>query len=56
MDAPFEREDVDAILSGVFDINATLAHMDENLAEILRWLENEDDEEEEEDEPLAPDS
>jgi hypothetical protein len=55
VNAPVEREDVDAILSGVFDINAKLAHIDENLAEITGWLENGGDDEEE-DEPLAPDS
>jgi hypothetical protein len=55
MAPPVEREDVDAILSGVFDINAKLAHIDENLAESTRWLEDGDDDEEE-DEPLAPDS
>jgi len=57
VDDVFEREDLDAILSGVFDINAKLAHIDENLAQITSWLENgDDDEEEEDDEPLAPDS
>jgi hypothetical protein len=55
VDDAFQREDVDAILSGVFDMNAKLAHIDENLAQITSWLENGDDDEQEEDEPLAPD-
>lgn len=51
MDGLIEREDVDAILSGIFDLNVKLTRIDENLAEITRWLENGDDDEEEEEGP-----
>jgi predicted component of type VI protein secretion system len=56
MDDVFEREDVDAILSGVFDANATLSSIDRKLQTLLNWLDMGDDDEEEEDDPLAPDS
>lgn len=52
----FEREDVDAILAGVFDMNATLSSIDRKLERLLDWLDVGDDDEEEEDGPLAPDS
>ena len=35
-----EREDVDAILSGLFDMNRKLARIDRNLEVITSWLEN----------------
>ena len=56
MDRHVEREDVDAILSGLFDMNRKLARIDRNLEVITRWLENGDDdeEEEEEDPPGSP--
>jgi hypothetical protein len=44
-----EREDVDASLSGIFDINAKLSRIDENLETIAVWLREDEDEEEEED-------
>lgn len=50
----FEREDVDAILSGVFDMNVALAGIDSELDALLYWLDIGDDDEEEEDDPLAP--
>ena len=50
-----ERQDVDAIFSGIFDVNATLSKIDWKLEILLHWLENGDDDEEEEDDPLAPD-
>lgn len=56
MDDALEREDVDAILSGIFDVNATLSNIDWKLQRILDWLDLGDDDEEEEDGPLAPDS
>ena len=56
MDDAFEREDVDAILSGIFDLNATLSSIDWKLATLLNWLDIGGDDEEEEDDPLAPDS
>ncbi len=54
MDDVFEREDVDAILSGVFDINVELASIDSKLEALLQWLDLGGDDEEEEDDPLAP--
>jgi hypothetical protein len=55
VDGLIERDDVDAILGGLFDINVKLRRIDENLAEITAWLEDgEDDEEEEEDPPGSP--
>ena len=45
-DAP-DREDVNAILSGIFDVNVKLSRIDENLERIRKWLEEEDDGEEE---------
>ena len=46
-----EREDVDAILVGPFDVNAKLSRIDENIETITGWLEEDDDGEEEEDDP-----
>ncbi len=43
-----DREDVNAILSGVFDINVALSRIDKNLETITKWLQEDDDEEEEE--------
>ena len=43
-----EREDIDAILSGIFDMNAKLVRIDRNLETITKWLENGGDDEEEE--------
>lgn len=58
MDDVFEREDVDAILRGVFDMNAALWGIDWKLETLLAWLDigGDDDEEEEEDGPVAPDA
>jgi hypothetical protein len=57
VDDVFEREDVDAILSGVFDMNVALASIDWKLQLLLIWLDlGGDDGEKEEDDPLAPDS
>ena len=50
----FDREDVNAILGGVFDINAKLLRIDENLETIGKWLEDDDEEEEEEDDSSGP--
>jgi hypothetical protein len=52
VDDVFEREDVDAILSGVFDVNAALASIDSKLDDLLNWLDIGGDDEEED--PLAP--
>jgi hypothetical protein len=49
VEALIEREDVDAILGGVFDINANLAEVRDELRIIRRLLEDGDEEEEEED-------
>jgi hypothetical protein len=49
-----DREDVDAILSGLFDINVKLRRIDENLAEITAWLDDGGDDEEEEEGPQGP--
>ena len=54
MDGLIEREDVNAILSGVFDINAKLARIDENLHAIAGWFEDRGDDEEEEEDPPGP--
>ena len=52
MDGLIDREDVNAILKGIFDINVKLSRIDGNLEAITRWLGNEgDDGEEEEDSP-----
>jgi hypothetical protein len=59
MDEVFEREDVDAILSGVFDVNAALVSINWKLELLLVWLGfggDDGEEEEEDDDPLAPDS
>ncbi len=47
MDGLIEREDVDAILSGVFDISASLTEVRDELQIIRRLLEDGDEEEEE---------
>ena len=47
MDGLLERADVDAILSGLFDINANLAEIRDELR-MIRWLLEDGDEEEEE--------
>jgi outer membrane murein-binding lipoprotein Lpp len=44
---PFEREDVTSIIGGVFDLNAKLARISEDVAAIRRLLEEDDGEEEE---------
>jgi hypothetical protein len=49
-----EREDVDAILSGLFDINVKLRRIDQNLEEITSWLDDGGDDEEEEEDPQGP--
>jgi hypothetical protein len=54
VDGSIEREDVDAILSGTFDINAALSSIESNLEAVLQWLDIGGDDEEEEDDPLAP--
>ena len=54
MDGLFEREDVDAILKGIFDINVKLSRIDRNLDEITRWLGNEGNDGEEEEDPPWP--
>ena len=46
-----EREDVDAILAGPFEVNAKPSRIDENIETITGWLEEDDDGEEEEDDP-----
>jgi hypothetical protein len=51
VDGLIEREDVDAILSGIFDINASLTEVRRELRQIRRLLEDGDEEEEEEDDP-----
>jgi hypothetical protein len=33
-----ERADVDAILAGLFDVNAKLSRIDENIETITGWL------------------
>ena len=53
MDDGFEREDVDAILSGIFDMNVALGRIDSKLEALLNWLDIGGDDEEEDD-PLAP--
>ena len=45
------REDVDAILAALFDVNAKLSRIEDNLETITGWFEEDDDEEEEEDGP-----
>ena len=57
MDELVEREDIDAILSGIFDVNATLSSINWKLVALVDWLDiGGDDEEEEEDDPLGPDA
>ena len=51
MEPVVDREDVNAILRGVFDINVRLSRIDQNLRRITNWLEGDDEEEEEEDDP-----
>ena len=47
---------MDAILSGVFDLNVTLSSIDWKLETLLAWLDIGGDDEEEEDGPVAPDA
>ena len=47
----FEREDVNAILSGIFDLNVTLSSIDSKLEMLVNWLDIGGDDEEEEDGP-----
>lgn len=55
MGGVIEREDVNAILSGIFDINAKLSRIDRNLETMRKWLEDDhEEEEEEEDGPAGP--
>jgi hypothetical protein len=54
VDGLFERDDVDAVLSGIFDMNVKLSRIDENLETITSWLEDEGDDEEEEEDPQGP--
>jgi hypothetical protein len=54
VDSAFDERDVDSILSGVFDINAKLSDILDELR-IIRWLlEDDDEEEEEEEDPGSP--
>jgi hypothetical protein len=56
MDDLIERDDVSAILSGLFDLNVSLANIDWNLETLVTWLDIGGDDEQEEDDPPAPDS
>lgn len=56
MDDVFEREDVNATLSGIFHLNVTLSSIDWKLEALLAWLDIGGDDEEEEDGPVAPDA
>ena len=56
MNGILEREDVDAILSGVFDLNVALARIDLNLERLVTWLDMGGDDEEEEEDPGEPSS
>ncbi|MGH3130919.1 MAG: hypothetical protein ACRDNX_08895 [Gaiellaceae bacterium] len=49
MDLPLDRHDVDAIHAGIFDLNAKLALVAQDIGAIRRLFEENDDEEEEED-------
>ena len=53
MEPAFERADVDALLAGVFDVNAKLAHIAVSVRAIRYLLEEEDDGEEEEEDSSA---
>jgi len=54
VDGAADDRDVNAILSGIFDINAKLAEIRDDL-QVIRWLlEDPDDEEEEEEEGPWP--
>jgi hypothetical protein len=48
MDPIVVRADVDAVLAGLFDVNAKLTTIGEDIATIRRLFEDGDDEEEEE--------
>ncbi|HLG09382.1 MAG TPA: hypothetical protein VI409_12005 [Gaiellaceae bacterium] len=50
MERVFDHRDVTSILSGVFDINANLVEIRDDLRIIRRLLEDEDGQEEEEEE------
>jgi len=54
VDDLIEREDVDAILKGIFDINVKLSRIDDNLEVITRWLGDEGDDGTEEEGPQRP--
>jgi hypothetical protein len=49
VESPLERDDVTSIIGGVFDLNAKLAGIAQDVVAIRRLLENEDGEEEAED-------
>ena len=51
MSGVVDREDVNAILWGVFDTNTKLAQMNQYLEKVTTGLEGDDDEEEEDDPP-----
>ncbi len=53
MEPAFDDRDVTSILSGVFDINAKLAEIRDEL-QVISWLLEDDDEEEEEEEDPGP--
>jgi hypothetical protein len=53
VDDAFEREYVNAILRGIFDMNVALGSIDSKLEGLLNWLDIGGDDEEEDD-PLAP--
>ncbi len=54
MEAAFDERDVTSILSGVFDMNANLVEIRDELRTIRWLLEGGDDEEEEEEEEEDP--
>jgi hypothetical protein len=48
MDSPADRDDVTAIMGGLFDVNAKLSEIAYDVRRIRRFLEDADDDEEEE--------
>lgn len=52
MATAWEREDVVSIMAGVFDANAKLESIAQDVAAIRRLIDDEDDEEEEEEPPV----
>ena len=54
VDGLIDREDVNAILKGIFDINVKLSRIDGNLEQITTWLGNEGNDGEEEEDPPGP--